>query len=553
MVRQLALRFIYDGKKKTPTPMGEDVSLTMALVLGEGHKSKEAKLASLSKLSLPFWIVQVSETTSLLLTAFGKRSVSIATNENTRLGEARRILSSEISSADAIPDAVERIVPLLEEIVPLNSTLHFVDSPAVLSGVSSSFVERDLTLTPNRLPETLDSHKVLDISSEYQDIRDKQRTRVETMETMKELVIEKLQGHLDVLENRITLEKDQWTKRLATHDERTKTKVEELGSKTSNEIFALREKHKMDMRALTAEFSRTMADIEEFYSEIVEQIRSSRTAVRTKGEDVESAVVEFQKFVAYLSEHAPKYEEAMEKLNKTSEDVKSRFADSKKGLEAMSTGAQGTADVQTEELAQKRAELDKEHEEKMQELLNLRETVNNSVGKLKRVIQARISDLQQALLEITINTLENDSIPNLAPLTRLDIDTFVAKYENESFIVFTPGTMPADRIFDTFRHQPIDIEFDSFVTQMIEKQIQETPGFKESFENACNAANMLVNPDGLGFIRSGLTKMQLTQLLEEGAKEKIERIWTQNSGQCPKCGELAGIGTKFCPGCGQGL
>ncbi len=533
--------------------MGEDVSLTMALVLGESHKSNGTKLTGLSKLSLPFWIVQASETTSLILSAFGKRGISVAANENTRLAEARRILSSEISSADEIPDAVERIIPLLEDVVPLNSLLNSVETPDVLPGVSSSFIERDLTMTPNRLQETLDSQKVLDISSEYQHIRDKQRIRVETMEALKELVVEKLQGHLDVLENRIALEKDQWKKRLATHDERTKAKVEELGAITSDEIFSLREKHKMDMRALTAEFSRAMADIEEFFSEIVEHIRTSRTAVRTKGEDVESAITEFHKFITYLLEHAPRYEEAVEKLNKTSEEVKYRFADSEKGLEDMSAGAQGSVEVQTEELAQRKAQLDKEYEKKLQELANLRETVNNSVGKLKRVIQTRIGSLQQALLEITSNAFDSNTIPNLAPLTRLDIDTFVARYNDGSFTLFTPGIMPAERIFDTFRHHPIDNDFHNFITQIMDEQIKETPGFNEVFENACHTGNMLVNPDGLGFIRSGLTKMQMTQLLQEGAKEKIERIWTQNSGQCPKCGELAGVGTKFCPGCGQAL
>jgi len=435
----------------------------------------------------------------------------------------------------------------------LNSDLPSIEIPDFLSGVSSFFVERDTTIEPNRLSETMDSQNALDISSQYQEIRDRQRTRVETLETLKELVIENLQGHLDVLENRISLEKDQWTQRIATHDERIKMKVEKLGTKTSDEIFALREKHKMDSRALTADFSRALAEIEEFFGEIVEQIRSSRTAVRTKGEDVESAVAEFQKLVAYLSENTPKYEDAMKNLNKTSEEIQSRFLDSQKGLEDMSAGAKGSAEEQTAELAKRKAELDIEHEEKMTELANLHEKVNNSVGHLKREIQSRIVELQQTLLDITTIALDNETIPYLAPLTRLDIDTFVAKYDNESFIIFTPCFMPTERISVTYRHKSVDKEFDSYLTQLIESQLKETPGFEESFENACNSGNMLVSPEGLDSVRSGLTKMQLTQLLKEGAREKIERRWIQNSGQCPKCGEFAGVGTKFCPGCGQAL
>ena len=133
MVRVLALRFIYDKKSSTPSPMGEDVSLTMALVISEGHRSKGAKLKRLSKLSLPFWVVQTSQTTSLLLSSFGDRAKKIETKESAKLAEIRRILSSEISSPDAIPGAVERISSIIEETtssvisldhVPLKNTDH---------------------------------------------------------------------------------------------------------------------------------------------------------------------------------------------------------------------------------------------------------------------------------------------------------------------------------------------------------------------------------------------------------------------------------------------
>jgi len=82
LARQLELKFIYDGKKRKPSPMGEDVSLTMALVMVEGHRSRTVNLQSLSRLTFPFWIVQASESTSLLLTSFGDRVFSIEISGN---------------------------------------------------------------------------------------------------------------------------------------------------------------------------------------------------------------------------------------------------------------------------------------------------------------------------------------------------------------------------------------------------------------------------------------------------------------------------------------
>ena len=533
--------------------MGENVSLTMALALSEGHKSKGASLRSLSKLTLPFWIVQTSDTTSLLLSAFGKRSQSIETSENTRLSEARRILSSEISSAESIPEEVENISSLMEESKTSKLELKHVEIPDYLGLVTPFIVVREPNITPNRLSETLDSQNVLDLSSNFQELRDTQARRAESIESLKNLINEKLQGHLDVLENRISLEKQQWAQRISALEDRIQQKVQVLGSKTSDEIYDLREKQKMEMRAVTADFSRAITEVEEFYTDIIDQIRNTRTSIHMKGEDVKGAIADFNELVEYISETSPKHKEVLDKISGTSEIVRTKYKDSKSELEELSAEAKGAESEQSADYEKRKVELEQEMEQKLGELDALQENVSNSVTRLHRIVQQRLVELQQKLLEITSFALENNSIKNLAPLTRLDIDTYVATYDNDSYIVFTPGFMPREKILSIYRHQPLDNDFDSYITQIIDGLIQNDKGFKKSFDKACIAGNMLINTDGLESVRSGLTKLHLTHLLEEGAKENFESLWSKYSGQCPKCGNMAGIGTKFCPGCGATL
>ncbi|MHA1908235.1 MAG: hypothetical protein ACW98Y_13130, partial [Candidatus Thorarchaeota archaeon] len=248
-----------------------------------------------------------------------------------------------------------------------------------------------------------------------------------------------------------------------------------------------------------------------------------------------------------------KYEDVLNKIRGTSEAVKAKHQEAQTGLEEMSAEAKGSESEQSAGYEKQKADLEQEREQKIGELDELQKTVSDSVTRLRRIVQERLTSLQQKLLEITTYNVENEKIPNLAPLTRLDVDTFVATYDNDSFIIFTPGFMPSERIFSSYRHQPLDSDFDLYITKTIDGLIENTRGFKEDFEKYRISGNMLTNTDGIDSIRSGLTKMQLTQLLKEGAKEKFEWLWSKYSGQCPKCGEMAGVGTKFCPGCGESL
>ncbi|MFW9910800.1 MAG: hypothetical protein ACFFEF_19770, partial [Candidatus Thorarchaeota archaeon] len=386
MVRHLVLRFMYSRKKAMATPEDDEISLAMALAIAEGHKSKNAKLRYLSKVSVPFWVVQTSQDSSILLSAFGNRDRSLEITENTKLSEVRRIISSEIDSVDAVPESIERIIPIFEELSKSGMKIRGLESPSILSHVSPYIIDRDPNIVPNRFDETLNSQKALDISSSYQRLRDASAKRVDTIETLKTLANEKLEGHLKVLENRISLERDQWSKRISAQEARIREQKGKISEKTSEEIFALKTKHKMDMRALTAEFSRAISEVEEFFETIIEAIREARIAVRQRGEDVEAAIAEFRKLVDHITETAPRYEDSLRNLTMTEQEVRNRFNESRKGLEDQSLGAKGTAEEEAAELEQKLVELQKERDDRLAELEALNEKVNNSIARFRRIL-----------------------------------------------------------------------------------------------------------------------------------------------------------------------
>ncbi|TFG32970.1 hypothetical protein EU527_08995 [Candidatus Thorarchaeota archaeon] len=97
MVRQIALDFLF---KKTKTKIVTDtheVALAMAFILAESNQKGKAKLKFLSQIAIPFWIVQVSDTNSIVLSSIGESSVGIELSEDTAAGPVRRILNTEIT------------------------------------------------------------------------------------------------------------------------------------------------------------------------------------------------------------------------------------------------------------------------------------------------------------------------------------------------------------------------------------------------------------------------------------------------------------------------
>ena len=204
MVRQLAIDFAYRKTEKETKQESESVSVAVAFAAAEGKRKGKLQIARLSRVSFPFWIVQISADSSILLSTAGLTKQMIELSENKRLSEVRRIISSEITDASVIPDVTETLLPLIKTIEQNSFSLDDIEVPDVIASNGNLVIELELTANPNRLESKIDSQLALKASESFQKLRDAATARADRLEELKSLVKEKLRSHLAVLENMVS-------------------------------------------------------------------------------------------------------------------------------------------------------------------------------------------------------------------------------------------------------------------------------------------------------------------------------------------------------------
>ena len=75
MVRQIALDFLFKQTKTKLVPEKDEIAQAMAFILAESNRKAKAKLKFLTPITVPFWIVQTSDTNSIVLSSIGESSV----------------------------------------------------------------------------------------------------------------------------------------------------------------------------------------------------------------------------------------------------------------------------------------------------------------------------------------------------------------------------------------------------------------------------------------------------------------------------------------------
>ncbi|MHA2323054.1 MAG: zinc ribbon domain-containing protein [Candidatus Thorarchaeota archaeon] len=194
-----------------------------------------------------------------------------------------------------------------------------------------------------------------------------------------------------------------------------------------------------------------------------------------------------------------------------------------------------------------------EMEQKMRELDELKAKVNAAVEKTKQAIGNKVMTFQKEFLSLMSWSLENDSINDLAPLTLLDVNTYVAKYDSESYEVLTPRFMLEEGLSSIATGKPLDQEFHETLTSSIENWMKSDPTFKDAFERACIRGNVFLDPESVTALNEGLTTLTRKNILQHSDKERFETLWSRYAGRCPKCGTATEMGAKFCQKCGLDL
>jgi hypothetical protein len=553
VVRQLALDFLYRKKETRIESESGGVALAVAFAMAESRKKASARISSLSQVAVPFWVVQVSQNDSIVLAEAGHSEQVFEFTENRQLAEIRRILSSEIAEAKNIPEAVDRVMPLVKDVKPTTSRLMNIIEPNSISAIGRFVVELEPTSELNRLQSKIDSQAALRTSEDFQNLRDSARTRVESMEELRKHTSETLRSQLTVLENIILKEKERWEQRASLMQDRTEQETQDLTRKKQDELYHLKDKHKMSMRAVTADFARAISDVERFFNDMLDKIRDVRVEIGRRGDDVEGAVSEYRELTNYLSSTVPQFTDTLETMNAKSDEVLKDMTRNREELEKQSGSTTQTIDTEIVQRKQKVDELAVERDLNEKELEDMKKNVSSAIEKVEKAVEDRIIDLQREFLKLTSLTVKNDTIKGLAPLTRLYVRMYVIGFEDGTQHLLTPSYLPDDRFSLPLKHVPVDVPLDELIRKSISDWSKASSTFSDNFEKSIARGNMLLDPDSQKLLTDGLSRLQRRQLLEEGVREKLESLWTSYTGKCPNCGINTGVDVKYCPECGAAL
>ena len=553
VVRNLSLNYLYNRVGTRVETEPDSVGLAVALTSAESRKGGNPRIVSLSTVSFPFWIVQTSSTKSILLSAVSGVTQQFQFTDIQGASEIRRIVSSDVSQAEDIPVAVSKIKPLLERVETSTKEIANLMNPSAMVSIGKFITATDPSDRPNRIEMRTDSGSALKRTEEFRDVSEAAKLRIEATESLLKLVKEKLGGQMTILENLSKLEKDRWTERVKTMEARTEQEILELTKNKDDQLYNLREKHKMDLRAMTADFSRSASDLEQFYTQIVEDVREARTQIGQKEDDVDGAISVYNALTNSVRRSNQISNQPLDVMDTKKGDMQNRLVEAIKDYENKITQSETALESLIVDRGKRIDSTKTEMEQKTRELDDLKANVNAAVEKTEQAIESKVMKFQEEFLNLISWTLDNDSVNELAPLTLLDVRTYVAKYDSGSYEILTPSFIPEEGQSSIAAGKPLSQEFDETLTSMIGVWMKSDPTFKDAFERACIRGNVFLDPESSKLFNEGLVALSRRNLLQQADKERFETLWSRYAGKCPKCGTVTEMGAKFCQKCGLDL
>ncbi len=551
MVRQIALDFLFRQTKTKIVPDKDEAAHAMAFILAESNRKGKAKLKFLTPITVPFWIVQTSDTNSIVLSSIGESSMSLELSEDTATGPVRRILNTEITRFEDIPAGVDKALPLLKAIEPKVHHLRNIQETDLFVARNNQYVEVEPNDKLNSLEMKIDAQLALTISQDFQVVLESARQRQGTMVELQKITKERLTDQLKVMENIVSAEMTRWDKRLKTQEESSALRVEKIQSRMGDKVYRFKDKHKKDRRALLAQFSRDTVEIERFFNRILEDIKTTREGFPEL--KLEDAIIKYRALVDDLGNIVPSYTDIIDSIDDLAEASTLSIGNLDEKLEQSVRNEEESVNSQTRELHVKIEDMRDERDAKEKEFRAIKSRVYAAVESMDGLVEKRVDDLTIELQSVQKLALENDSIRGLAPLTLLHIKTWVATYNIGKPVVFAPIMMPEDKVGLPFKHQPLDEKLEGCIRKLVNKQLKDSASFKTSFRQACDDGNVLKNPETIKPFMKGMKDIWTRQLLKEGVREKLEPLYTKLVGRCPECkGEITSK-SKFCPECGKSL
>jgi len=554
VVRNLSLNYLYrrEGTRVEIEP--DSVGLVVALASAESQRGTSPRIVSLSRVSLTFWIVQTSSTKSIVLSAASSKIQQFQFSDLKGTSEIRRIISSEVSEATDIPVAVSKIEPLLDRVDTYSVELANVINPAPIATIGKYINASDPSAQPNRVEIRTDSGIALRRTEEFREISETVKLRIEATEALQALLREKFGGQYSILENLVTLERSRWDERIKTMEERTELEITELKKNRDDQLYNLREKQKMNLRAMTADFARAANDLEQHFTQISEQIRDAKAEIGNKEDDVEGAISVYESLVSSVKGTIERSNQPIQVMNTKRKELEKRAAETRREFDLEKTKADSSLESQINERRKRIEDTKIEMGQKIQELDELKANARTVIERAYRAVENRVREFQQEFLNLMSWALDNNSINELAPLTQLDIHTYVARYDNDVYKVLTPHfIMEAGAATSLGADSPLNREFDDMLTSSIDEWMKSDRLFKDAFERASIKGNVFLDLQAEKMLSEGLESLTKRRLIQSSDIERYGTLWYRYASKCPKCGSDLEAGAKFCNKCGLEL
>ncbi|MFW9787023.1 MAG: zinc-ribbon domain-containing protein [Candidatus Thorarchaeota archaeon] len=551
MVRHLHLNFLFKKEGTRIVPESDGICLASALATAEALKGHKTRIVSLSAVSFPFWIVQTSPTKSIVLAASSSLRKEFQFTDMKAAGEVKRIISTDLSQATDIPSVASKIQPLIERVESLTADIANITEPSFVKAIGNYVLVSDPGVEPNRIEILSDSAAALKRTEEFRSISESAKLRIESAETLKSLIRENFGAQTTILENLTNLEKERGNERVRTMEERTRQEIANLTKKKEDKIYELREKHKINLRAMTADFSRTINDLEQFFGDIVSEIRNARAQIGQKEADTEGAISIYNRLVSSLKGSLTNSQQPIDMMDMKKAELEKRVAEAQSTFESEKIQAENLMHTEIQERNTRIDEARRELDLKVKELDDLKTTVDHAISRTEQLIENRVLTVQQEFLGLMNWTLDNSAVNDLAPLTLLDIHMYVATYDDKSRELLTPCFLPDGNLLPMGREKTLSNDFDSAIKTLVDDWLKNDQSFKGAFDRVCLKGNMLLAPEAEQLLVGGLEELLRRRLVQRDDIERLLIHWSRYSGKCPKCGAAIESGAQYCQKCGM--
>jgi hypothetical protein len=519
MVRELSIDFLHKKKGRIDESLEQEIEYSLAFALGHSKGIKGASLSEISRIGVPYWIVQVSNKDSIVLSPFHNGGNEFRLTKVSGLNEVIRKLRSDIDEPEDIPKVVPQLIENLRHLEPEAHQISYIESPSPFLSFSNLVTVLDPNQCPSTIKPLVDSRVALDTSKEFQELKESASLKVKKLHGVQKLISENVGSKIKTLKIMIETEKRRWDKRIADMTSSNKEEKENIEETRDRKLYELEEKHTMGLRAIVSDFSRKTDHLKTFFEKEIGRVDRSRVDIQQKPSDVTRSLRIVEQLNSSLLDDEAELERIIGDIRDEARSVETRFSEAEATHREKVEEVRKSGKLRIQSLDDKLASLKQERESTISEMERLLDETRNHLMNLEQEAESVVIRLENDLMEVEDFHFQSSSIESLAPLTRLDVVCYLAKYDKGADVLLTPCFIPDERFGLVLEHEPVSAELHNLLLQHFKIWDKENRSFEVELDRAAENGQVLHDSELRAMISDGFDRLQRMQLLEEDAKE----------------------------------